>query len=155
MDLIGLTIRRLRQDREMSQKDLAGLVDTTGTSIGRMENGAQPVRLPMVKRLLKAFDITMDEWEAELERSQKTSSNSLALYPEVQGLLLLESQVFQGPQVVANAAVWLFSQSSAEDKLKAVAAATRIASGAASLTGLAHIPADDPPAARGRPRKKR
>lgn len=65
----GIVMRRLRQDRKLSQEELATLMDMTSHAhISRLESGHKQPTLEMVFRLAKALDITATEIISEVEK---------------------------------------------------------------------------------------
>ena len=65
----GVVMRRLRQDRKLSQEELASLMDMTSHAhISRLESGHKQPTLEMVFRLAKALGITAAEIVHEVEK---------------------------------------------------------------------------------------
>jgi len=54
-------LARLRQERGLSQQDLAEKLNTTSVSIGRYEREDQRLTLPLLRRLAKILDVTVAE----------------------------------------------------------------------------------------------
>ena len=70
---IGRRLRALREDRELSQKDLAALVGMSGPQLSKIEKGTSDLRFSTVQTLLRAMGATLDDISGPgaLERSRK------------------------------------------------------------------------------------
>ena len=58
-------LARLRQERGLSQQQLADKLNTTAVSIGRYEREDQRLTLPLLRRLAKILDVTIAEIAGE------------------------------------------------------------------------------------------
>ena len=70
---IGRRLRALREDRGLSQKDLAALVGMSGPQLSKIEKGTSDLRFSTVQTLLRAMGATLEDISGPgaLERSQK------------------------------------------------------------------------------------
>lgn len=57
----GPVLRRFRQEKNLSQEELAALVDVSPSHISRMESDLKIPSLEMVFRLAKALEVEPDE----------------------------------------------------------------------------------------------
>ncbi len=57
LPLFGPVLRRFRQEKRLSQEELAALLDISPSYISRMESDAKKPSLEMVFRLAKALEI--------------------------------------------------------------------------------------------------
>lgn len=57
----GRLIRRLRKAKNLSQEKLGGLVELSGTQIGKYERGEDQMAVSMLKRLLAALGAEFSE----------------------------------------------------------------------------------------------
>jgi XRE family transcriptional regulator, regulator of sulfur utilization len=64
---LGIAIKRLRAQREMTQEALAHAAEISLTSLARIETGAHGSRLDTVMRLAKALGISAAELVGESE----------------------------------------------------------------------------------------
>ncbi len=58
-------LARIRQERGLSQQDLADKLNTTSVSIGRYEREDQRLTLPLLRRLAKVLDVSVAEITGE------------------------------------------------------------------------------------------
>ena len=58
---IGWRLRALREDRELSQKDLAALVGMSGPQLSKIEKGTSDLRFSTVQTLLRAMGATLND----------------------------------------------------------------------------------------------
>lgn len=58
---IGIRIRRLRKDKNLTQQMLAELSDLEPSNISHIERGATKLSLPTLVSIANALDATMDE----------------------------------------------------------------------------------------------
>ena len=58
-------LARIRQERGLSQQDLAEKLNTTSVSIGRYEREDQRLTLPLLRRLAKVLEVTVAELAGE------------------------------------------------------------------------------------------
>ena len=70
---IGRRLRALREDRGLSQKDLAALVGMSGPQLSKIEKGTSDLRFSTVQTLLRAMGATLNDISGPgaLERSRK------------------------------------------------------------------------------------
>jgi transcriptional regulator with XRE-family HTH domain len=64
----GVALKRLRNERQLTQEDIAYGASISLTSVGRIEIGAQGVRLDTVMRLAAVLGISAAKLVAECER---------------------------------------------------------------------------------------
>ena len=58
MRFVGATLRRLREDRFISQRDLARLADVSPTTVMHLETGQNPnPRLSTIRKLAEALAV--------------------------------------------------------------------------------------------------
>ena len=60
-------LARLRQQRGLSQQELAEKLNTTSVSVGRYEREDQRLTLPLLRRLAKILDVTVAELAGETQ----------------------------------------------------------------------------------------
>lgn len=60
-EIDGEALRRLREERFLSQVDLAELADMTQSTISRLELGKQPARGSTIRRLAKALGVAPND----------------------------------------------------------------------------------------------
>lgn len=84
MDYIafGRELRKMRQQRRLTQEKLAELVDLSVPYISHLERGTKKPSMEVLIRLAEILDVTVDRL---LSGNQVT--DSAAYYPEVQELL--------------------------------------------------------------------
>jgi ribosome-binding protein aMBF1 (putative translation factor) len=58
---LGLRIRSLRIQKDMSQLDVGVAMDNYAEQVGRIERGLLDVRLSTLKKIAKALDISLSE----------------------------------------------------------------------------------------------
>ena len=58
---IGRRLRAVREDRGLSQKDLAALVGMSGPQLSKIEKGTSDLRFSTVQTLLRAMGATLDD----------------------------------------------------------------------------------------------
>jgi len=58
---IGRRLRAVREDRGLSQKDLAALVGMSGPQLSKIETGTSDLRFSTVQTLLRAMGATLDD----------------------------------------------------------------------------------------------
>ncbi|MCP4607161.1 MAG: helix-turn-helix transcriptional regulator [Planctomycetes bacterium] len=54
---VGLNIRKIREDKGLSQEKLAALADLHRTYIGQIERGEKNVSLESLEKIAKALDV--------------------------------------------------------------------------------------------------
>ena len=62
---VGLKIKQLREERHITQLQLADKCDMEKNNIGRIENGRRNIKLFTLMRICKALDISMSEFLEE------------------------------------------------------------------------------------------
>ncbi len=55
----GALIKRLREERGLPQKQLAGMLSVAQPHISRWENGEREISISMLKHIAKAFDLSL------------------------------------------------------------------------------------------------
>ena len=76
MDLnkfIGSKIKSFRESRDMTQDDLADLLNTTRQSISRYENGERKANQDLLFELASIFKVSLDDFFPEREFPKKIS----------------------------------------------------------------------------------
>src|SRR4030042_4777169 len=59
--LIGLSIAKIRKDRELTQAQLAEMIDTTVETISRLERGVSVPSLKTLEKISKALHVQLKE----------------------------------------------------------------------------------------------
>jgi len=59
--LIGISIARIRKDRELTQAQLAEMIDTTVETISRLERGVSVPSLKTLEKISKALHVQLKE----------------------------------------------------------------------------------------------
>ena len=59
-------IRQLREERKLTQAELAKILDVDETAVCRWENGARPLTPPVLARLARVFKV--ESWEVLVDR---------------------------------------------------------------------------------------
>jgi transcriptional regulator with XRE-family HTH domain len=62
---VGLKIKQLREERNITQLLLADKCDMEKNNIGRIENGRRSIKLFTLARICKALDVGMSEFLRE------------------------------------------------------------------------------------------
>ena len=70
LNRFGYAIRRIRQDRHISQEQLADMCGLHRTYISDVELGKRNVSLENIEKMALAFDMTMAELFTEVEKEQ-------------------------------------------------------------------------------------
>lgn len=70
---VGERLRRLRQERRITQTDLARQIGIQQSDLSRMENGEYRVSLDTLFRLLQIFQLPLAEFFGDLSESSLTS----------------------------------------------------------------------------------
>lgn len=78
---IGLRIKELREKKNLSQEELAGIIGVTKQMISHYESGKNVPRSGNIKKIAKVFNITEEEFY-----TSKTVSN-LTSDPEKEALI--------------------------------------------------------------------
>jgi transcriptional regulator with XRE-family HTH domain len=68
-ELFGASLRRIRQDRRISQERLAELTGLSTNFIGEMERGLKAPGLPVIIRLARALGVSVHELLADFTES--------------------------------------------------------------------------------------
>ncbi len=63
---VGLKIKELRMERNITQLQLADKCDMEKNNIGRIENGRRSIKLYTLARICKALDISLSNFLKEL-----------------------------------------------------------------------------------------
>ena len=63
---VGLKIKQLREERNITQLRFADKCDMEKNNIGRIENGRRNIKLFTLSRICNALDISMSEFLKEL-----------------------------------------------------------------------------------------
>ncbi|MBN2591803.1 MAG: helix-turn-helix transcriptional regulator [Sedimentisphaerales bacterium] len=58
---VGMNIRKIREKRELSQEDLAGIAGLHRTYIGQIERGEKNIGLKNLERIAKALKVTIKD----------------------------------------------------------------------------------------------
>ena len=59
-EAIGIRIRRIRKEKEMTQQKLAELSEQDSSNISHIERGATKLSLPTIVNIANALDVTVD-----------------------------------------------------------------------------------------------
>lgn len=70
----GITIKNLRNDKKLSQEDLAFLSGLDVSFISLVENGKKQPTLMSIAKIAKGFDLKISEVIIEMERLELKSS---------------------------------------------------------------------------------
>ena len=60
MDIFSQRLRELRQDRELSMKQLAKAINTTDAAVSNWENGINEPKISYLKALALFFNVSSD-----------------------------------------------------------------------------------------------
>jgi len=58
---VGLNIRKIREDKEISQEKLAALADLHRTYIGQIERGEKNIGLKNLEKIAKALNVNIKD----------------------------------------------------------------------------------------------
>jgi len=58
---IGENIKRLREDKNMTQEDLAQILGVTSSNISQIESGDRGLNISKAQKIAQALGITIDE----------------------------------------------------------------------------------------------
>jgi len=58
---VGLNIRKIREDKELSQEKLAALADLHRTYIGQIERGEKNIGLKNLEKIAKALKVNIKD----------------------------------------------------------------------------------------------
>ena len=70
LNRFGYAVRRIRQDRHISQEQLADMCGLHRTYISDVELGKRNVSLENIEKMALAFDMTIAELFTEVEKEQ-------------------------------------------------------------------------------------
>lgn len=74
MQLIGNNIKQLRENKHITQEDLAYYAETSVATISRLENGLIQIRLDTLVKLALALRVPMAVLVQEIDNSNSTST---------------------------------------------------------------------------------
>lgn len=82
---LGRRLRALRENRGLSQKDLAALVGMSGPQLSKIEKGTSDLRFSTVQTLLRAMGATLDDISeaGDSDRSGRTVARATQETPAV------------------------------------------------------------------------
>lgn len=90
--LIGLKIREFRKIRDLTQEQLAELIGSTGSYVGRLERGERNVKLHTLEKVAQALTISIFElFNFQFEPKAQTNPSIL----EAVSLLLEQNEAKQ------------------------------------------------------------
>lgn len=75
--VFGRKIQQLRKDHKMSQPELAKLIGTSGTIIGRYERGEITPSIEVARKIAEVFDVTLDSLVAEKDMPDLLKDQSM------------------------------------------------------------------------------
>ncbi|MBQ8443739.1 MAG: helix-turn-helix transcriptional regulator [Clostridia bacterium] len=67
------TLRELRKEKNLTQKELAQMLNVTSQAIANFENGTRAPNLLFAKKYAKVFGVSLDEFVEGFEANKKTS----------------------------------------------------------------------------------
>lgn len=110
---LGLRLRALREDRNLSQRDLANLVGMSAPQLSKIESGTFDLRVSTVQTLLRAMGATLADVSGPgaLELSQRTIRRRAETFGVARDLIeriLANVPRPVVPQVLARAFGWNF-----------------------------------------------
>ncbi|MDO8447074.1 MAG: helix-turn-helix transcriptional regulator [Deltaproteobacteria bacterium] len=88
--IVGDKIRKIRNDKGLSQVDLAKHIDHTSASISNIENGEQRIQLADLYKLAEFFEVELSSLLPslqELKASMPSIDKEIKKYPEAQALI--------------------------------------------------------------------
>ncbi len=80
---IGEKIRELRNQKRMTQKDLAEQLNVTAQAVSRWENNEVEPSLETLGQMASIFEITMDELFGKTMQAETKDESPSAAEPEV------------------------------------------------------------------------
>lgn len=83
-------IRRLREGRNMTQKDLADMLDVTVQSVSKWELGITTPRLPMLRKIASIFHVDMNYFSDSQPNSET--------YYQNREVAALAQEMFEDPE---------------------------------------------------------
>jgi transcriptional regulator with XRE-family HTH domain len=81
--MISKRLKSLREDKDMSQKDLAGAIGVSPSTIGMYESNKRTPDSEMLNRLADFFDVSVDYLLGRTDK-QKPSTNKINMKKEVE-----------------------------------------------------------------------
>lgn len=69
--VLAMLIKQLREDREITQEQLAFDAGITASALSRIERGINNPGWMTVKRIAEALDVTLEQLAAEVEDSSR------------------------------------------------------------------------------------
>lgn len=84
-NIFAKRLRQLREEKEMTQKDIANIVGTTDNAIGNYERGTRMPDAEMLTRLSSIFDVSIDYLlgRTDIRNAEDKISNALTDDPEL------------------------------------------------------------------------
>jgi transcriptional regulator with XRE-family HTH domain len=76
---VGQRIRQTRQERNLTQTELARQIGIQQSDLSRMEKGEYRVSLDVLFRLLRVFEVSLGEFFGDLAQQALTSSEATLL----------------------------------------------------------------------------
>ncbi|MEM7651792.1 MAG: helix-turn-helix transcriptional regulator [Pseudomonadota bacterium] len=73
---LGRKIRKLRTDRKLSQKDLAGRLGISASYLNLIEHDQRPITVSLLLKIGKQFGIDVEELTGDSENSSESMSKS-------------------------------------------------------------------------------
>lgn len=73
--LLGLRLKAIREQRGITQQELAELIDRSVESVSNIERGAAEPSLETLARLSKSLNVTIADLAEPYESSRKTDAN--------------------------------------------------------------------------------
>jgi transcriptional regulator with XRE-family HTH domain len=77
----GLSLQRLRRERDLSQEEVAGVTEIDRAYVGRLERGEANPTLLMLARIALAFQITLSDLLREVELAGPAPESSALVSP--------------------------------------------------------------------------
>lgn len=76
---IGMRIQKLRNERKMTQAELAEMIDTNQKHLSRIEGGYHRCTLDAIVAIAKALDVSVDHLIADFDDSSNPSTLKVIL----------------------------------------------------------------------------
>ena len=96
---LGEKIRRFREEQNMTQKDIAEILEVEPGTISKYETGMIEPNIESLKRLAETFNITVDELIKDEEKSDVTKINVLEVLRE-QKEMGLKGNLYHNTQII-------------------------------------------------------
>lgn len=96
---LGEKIRRFREEQNMTQKDIAEILEVEPGTISKYETGMIEPNIESLKRLAKTFNITVDELIKDEEKFDVTKINVLEVLRE-QKEMGLKGNLYHNTQII-------------------------------------------------------